>query len=69
MDSIKVTKEDGWRYEFNDLPETNEDGKKISYTITEDKVVGYKTIIDGYNVTNWHKPEIPPYTPPKTGVE
>ena len=67
--SIKVTKEGGWKYEFKDLPETNKDGKKINYTITEDEVIGYKTIINGYNVTNWHKPEEPRYTPPRTGIE
>ena len=36
-----------------------------SITITEDVVEGYETEIDGYNVTNTHKPEEP--DKPKTG--
>ena len=45
-----------WSYSFTDLPE-KANGKTIVYTITEDAVTGYETKVDGYNVTNTHKPE------------
>ncbi|MBR3714862.1 MAG: Cna B-type domain-containing protein, partial [Clostridia bacterium] len=53
---VKVTGENGWKYSFNNLPKY-EDGKLITYTITEDAVAGYTTTINGYNVTNTYTPE------------
>ena len=57
--------EDGvWQYEFTDLPKY-ENGKEITYTITEDKVEYYQTVITptdyGFDITN-------KYTPDKTSV-
>ena len=54
--SKEVTAEDGWKYKFDNL-DKYEDGKEIEYTIKEEKVTGYETEIDGYNITNTHKPE------------
>ena len=45
-----------WKYEFTDL-DKNKDGKPIQYTVTEEPVAGYKSKIDGYNITNSYKPE------------
>ncbi|WP_036730115.1 Cna B-type domain-containing protein, partial [Peptoniphilus mikwangii] len=45
-----------WKYEFNDLPKY-ENGKEIIYSIKEEPVDGYETEINGYNITNKHKPE------------
>ena len=56
----EITATDNWRASFTDLPVYTE-GKKITYTITEDPVVGYTTTIDGFTVTNRHTP---PTTPP-----
>ncbi len=50
-----VTKADGWKWKFDNLPEYN-DGKKIKYTIKEDPVPEYTTEIKAFNVTNTHKP-------------
>lgn len=52
-DTKKVTAKDKWNYSFKDL-DKYEDGKEIKYTITEEKVKGYETKIDNYNVTNTH---------------
>ena len=62
----EITATDNWQASFTDLPVYKE-GKKITYTITEDPVVGYTTTIDGFTVTNRHTPPTtPPTTPPST---
>ena len=58
--SRTVTATDNWRYDFGTLP-VYENGQKLTYTVTEDEVNGYSTVINGYNVTN-------SYTPEKTAV-
>ena len=50
-----VTAADNWSWKFTDLPKYAE-GKEIVYTITEDAVENYTTVVDGYNVTNMHIP-------------
>ena len=55
VQSKTVTASDNWKYSFTNLPEF-ENGKKISYTVTEDAVAGYTSTIDGYNITNNHTP-------------
>jgi len=49
-----------WKYSFSNLPKYNA-GKEIKYTITEDAVAGYTTVVSGYDITN-------SYTPGKTSV-
>lgn len=62
----EITATDNWQASFTNLPVYKE-GKKITYTITEDPVVGYTTTIDGFTVTNRHTPPTtPPTTPPST---
>lgn len=56
IDSKVVTEADDWKWKFESLPEKDEDGKLIAYTIAEDAVAGYSTEISGYNVTNTHMP-------------
>ena len=51
-----VTADDGWKYEFTDLPVYNA-GSRITYTIAEEAVENYSTVIDGYNITNSYTPE------------
>ncbi|MDO5048251.1 MAG: Cna B-type domain-containing protein [Actinomycetaceae bacterium] len=65
IQEVKVTAKDDWKWTFTDLPKF-ENGKEITYTITEDKVKGYTTKVDGYNVTNTIIPEKPAL--PKTGA-
>ena len=60
----EITATDNWQASFTDLP-VYKGGKKIAYTITEDPVAGYTARIDGFTVTNRHRPPTtPPSTPP-----
>ncbi len=59
-ESKTVTKADGWKYTFTDLPKY-ENGSEITYTVTEDTVEDYTTEISDYNITN-------SYTPGKTSI-
>lgn len=54
-DHTTATKDNGWKYEFDNLPKYK-DGELIVYTITEDLVPYYDPEIDGYNITNTHTP-------------
>ncbi len=56
VDSVKVTEADGWGWTFADLAKCDESGKEIVYTISEDKVDGYTTAVNGHDVTNTHVP-------------
>ena len=44
-----------WKYSFTGLPRKSA-GSDIAYTITEDPVSEYTTVINGYDITNTHKP-------------
>ena len=56
IQSKTVTAADGWKYSFEGLPQFK-DGKKITYTVSEQPVDGYKTTIDGTAITNTHETE------------
>ena len=58
--SKNVTEEDDWKWTFNDLPKY-ENGKEISYIISEDNVKDYTSEVNGYDVINT-------YTPGKTQI-
>ena len=53
-DSRIVTAKEDWKYSFTRLPKYKA-GNEISYSVTEDKVEGYKTTINGTNITNSYK--------------
>ncbi|MCR8968514.1 Cna B-type domain-containing protein [Facklamia sp. 7083-14-GEN3] len=53
----KVSEATDWKYSFKDVP-VKQNGKEINYTVTEDAVEGYETMIDGFNITNRHVPGI-----------
>ena len=38
----------------SDLPKNGKGGAEIEYTVKEDAVDGYETVIDGYKITNRH---------------
>ena len=48
-----VTAADGWDFDFTLKPKYM-DGTVIDYEITEDRVEGYNTVIDGFSVVNTH---------------
>ena len=54
--SKTVTANDNWSWSFTDLDKYNS-GKEIVYTISEDAVTDYITVVNEYNVTNTHTPE------------
>ena len=56
IDSKVVTEADNWAYEWTGLPKYRDGGIEIVYTITEDPIEGYDTVIDGFNVINTHEP-------------
>lgn len=58
-----VSAADKWAYKFTNLPKYDENGKKIVYHITEDKVSGYKTEVSGYNLINHLTPTPEPIDP------
>ena len=59
--SKSVKSEDNWNFTFDQLPENDTEGNEIVYTVAEDKVEGYTTVIDqkNYIITNTHVPNVP----------
>ncbi len=56
-ETLTVTAEDGWKWSFEGLDKYRDHGTLIDYTITEEAVDGYTTVVSGYNVTNTHEVE------------
>ena len=56
VDSVVLNKDNDWKHTFKDLPTIN-DNKKITYTVKEEAVKGYKSELSGseeagYSITN-----------------
>ncbi|MFA9458390.1 Cna B-type domain-containing protein [Halalkalibacter sp. AB-rgal2] len=51
-DETEVTAEENWEYTFTNLPRYDEQGVEYTYTIEEEEVAGYDSMIDGYEITN-----------------
>ncbi|MED1565623.1 Cna B-type domain-containing protein [Bacillus paramycoides] len=47
-----VTAANNWDYTFADLPAYDNDGNAYTYTVKEKPVAGYKSEVNGYNITN-----------------
>lgn len=60
-----VGEAEGWSYNFTGLP-VYKDGQRITYTVTEEAVLGYSTNLNGYNITNSYTPEKTEITASKT---
>ena len=56
IDSQTVTGPD-WTWSFENLPKYEDHGTPISYSVKEETVEGYTTVINGYDITNTHAPE------------
>ena len=63
--SLDVTAATNWTYSFTDLPKY-EAGTEIKYTVGEEAVADYETKVEGYNITNIHKPATLDITGTKT---
>ncbi|MBJ8099604.1 Cna B-type domain-containing protein, partial [Bacillus cereus group sp. N11] len=48
----EVTAANGWNYTFVDLAQYDANGVAYTYTVKEKPVAGYKTEVNGYNITN-----------------
>lgn len=61
IDTIQVTEDMNWKYEFNGL-DKYKNGEVIAYSIREVSVDNYTTKVEGYNLVNTITPssEIPP---------
>jgi hypothetical protein len=58
-----VTASNGWQWCFNNL-ERHRNGIPIVYTVCEEPVEGYISMVDGYNIINYYIPEpVEPDTP------
>ncbi|WP_178085547.1 Cna B-type domain-containing protein, partial [Streptococcus ruminantium] len=55
-ETITPNADGDWSHTFTDLPEYK-NGKKITYTVSEEKVEGYETTVEGTTITNTHTPE------------
>ena len=52
----EVSQTDNWTYRFENLPKY-QNGQEVVYTVSEDSVGGYETIISEFNITNSHTPD------------
>src|SRR5699024_6628457 len=48
--SIEVDADSNWEYAFTDLAKYDDEGAEIEYTIEEEHIDGYKTMIDGFDI-------------------
>ncbi len=48
----EVSKATGWKYEFKDLAAYDAEGKAYKYEVKEQAVEGYKSKVNGYDITN-----------------
>ncbi|WP_272188494.1 Cna B-type domain-containing protein [Bacillus sp. BP-3] len=48
----EVTAANNWNYTFTDIPAYDNDGNAYTYTVREQTVAGYKSEVNGYNITN-----------------
>ncbi len=51
VDTARITADDEWKHTFTGLDKYKA-GKLIDYTVEEEPVEGYKTIVDGFTITN-----------------
>ncbi|MGG0648705.1 Cna B-type domain-containing protein, partial [Bacillus mycoides] len=52
---VKADKEGNWNFSFKDLPKYDGQGNAYTYTVSEVKVNGYETKVDGTTITNTYK--------------
>ncbi|WP_242257479.1 Cna B-type domain-containing protein, partial [Bacillus cereus group sp. BfR-BA-01379] len=52
---VEADKEGNWNFSFKDLPKYDGQGNEIKYTVSEVKVDGYETKVEGTTITNTYK--------------
>ena len=53
----KATEAKGWAWRFENLKAYDAAGNRIVYTVQEDPVEGYASVVTGYDITNIYVPE------------
>ncbi|WP_142962476.1 Cna B-type domain-containing protein [Enterococcus casseliflavus] len=52
---VKADHQGNWTYRFDNLPKYDAEGKEYTYTILEEKVSGYTTKVNGYDLVNTYR--------------
>ncbi|WP_377863768.1 Cna B-type domain-containing protein [Bacillus sp. R86525] len=52
---VEADKEGNWNFNFKDLPKYDGQGNEFKYTVSEVKVDGYETKVEGTTITNTYK--------------
>ncbi|SDY95363.1 Cna B-type domain-containing protein [Bacillus sp. 166amftsu] len=52
---VKADQAGNWNFSFTDLPKYDEQGNEYTYTVSEVKVDGYETKVEGTTITNIYK--------------
>lgn len=58
FDTATATADDGWAYQFTGLPEAAANGAIHVYTVQEEAVEHYATVIDGTAIANTLDPKL-----------
>ena len=56
IDTKEVTENDNWAWSWTEL-DKYKDGEEIAYSVSEDQVDNYTTVVNGYDIENTHEPE------------
>ncbi len=68
LQTITVSNQTNWKYLIENLYKYK-DGKEITYTIVEDEVEDYTSVVNGYNITNYFTGGTGEVVPPNTSVD
>ncbi|MBS4202392.1 Cna B-type domain-containing protein [Bacillus sp. FJAT-49732] len=52
INTKEVTADDDWKYSFTNLDKFDEEGKAYEYTVLEQPIEGYRSTVEGYDITN-----------------
>ncbi len=52
---VKADHQGNWTYRFDNLPKYDAEGKEYTYAIQEEKVSGYTTKVNGYDLVNTYR--------------
>ncbi|MFW8597011.1 Cna B-type domain-containing protein [Enterococcus innesii] len=53
--TVKADHQGNWTYRFDNLPKYDAEGKEYTYAIQEEKVPGYTTKVNGYDLINTYR--------------
>ena len=68
LQTITVSNQTNWQYLIENLYKYK-NGKEITYTIVEDEIEDYTSVINGFDITNIYTGGTGEVVPPNTGIE